>query len=250
MTSRLWLALTFPVFSCLLIHCGRQASKNVVMVEAEPTVNALIDTFLDGSDSQEVLFAEVVKAATGTHVIPMDPNEEVDAQILDELGVAMEEALDLFNLPSSPNRSAGRINEMGPHLENALHQSLNRSAEFSCDFARNREGIQSRAGYPDLKLIHKASGRVVYLEAKLAESSSLHSNLKTFYYTPRGPNETILSDAHHLMLSVEHDGNTGNWKFTGWQIIDLALFKVRLKAEFHAENKDVYRPELTIRKKP
>ena len=36
------------------------------------------------------------------------------------------------------------------------------------------------------------------------------------------------------------------WKFTRWDLIDLANFKVKLKAEFQGSNRDLYRPEAIV----
>jgi len=39
-----------------------------------------------------------------------------------------------------------------------------------------------------------------------------------------------------LGIGIEHDGKTGAWKFLGWELVDLANFRVKLKAEFQASN--------------
>ena len=69
----------------------------------------------------------------------------------------------------------------------------------------------------------------------------------TFYFTPSVQTRKVLHDASHLLVGIEHDGNTGKWKYLRWHLVDLARFKVRLKAEFQASNEDLYRPELIIR---
>jgi hypothetical protein len=48
------------------------------------------------------------------------------------------------------------------------------------------------------------------------------------------------------LVGIEHDGNTGKWKFLRWHLVDLADFKVTLKAEFQASNRDLYVPNLII----
>lgn len=54
-------------------------------------------------------------------------------------------------------------------------------------------------------------------------------------------------DAHHLLAGIEHDGRAGAWKFTGWKLVDLHEFNVRLKAEYQASNRDIYRQSLILR---
>jgi hypothetical protein len=39
---------------------------------------------------------------------------------------------------------------------------------------------------------------------------------------------------------------TRGWKFTRWDLVDLANIKVKLKAEFQGSNRDVYRPEAIV----
>lgn len=54
-------------------------------------------------------------------------------------------------------------------------------------------------------------------------------------------------DAVHLVLGFEHEPrNAGHWNFTRWDIVDLAHFEVRLKAEFQGSNRDIYRPDAIV----
>ena len=75
----------------------------------------------------------------------------------------------------------------------------------------------------------------------------MNSSLRTFYFTPQTETNKVLHDANHLLVGIEHDGNTGKWRYLRWHLVDLSGFKVRLKAEFQASNEDLYRPELIIR---
>jgi hypothetical protein len=113
-----------------------------------------------------------------------------------------------------------------------------------------QDGTKLAAGYPDRRLLHLPSGRVCYLDPKLVEAGSLDSSLRTFYFTPRTTTSKIREDAHHLLIGITHDGKDGDWTFLSWKLVDLYGFKVRLKAEYQAGNRDLYRPELTIRSGP
>lgn len=72
--------------------------------------------------------------------------------------------------------------------------------------------------------------------------------MRTFYYQPRPRTGKIHHDSHHLLVGIEHDGNDGAWEFTGWELVDLAELKLRLKAEFQGSNRDIYRDELLLRR--
>ncbi|MDQ6630617.1 MAG: hypothetical protein M3Y82_02540, partial [Verrucomicrobiota bacterium] len=118
---------------------------------------------------------------------------------------------------------------------------------FSCDFPRTAKGKMQRSGYPDLRLEDKKSGRVIYLDPKLYAKGSRDSSFRTFYYEPKMDTGKINDDAHHLIVGFEHaPRENGQWKFLNWELVDLAKFKVRLKAEFQGSNRDLYRPELIV----
>ena len=104
----------------------------------------------------------------------------------------------------------------------------------------------SRQDYPDLRILDKASGRVLYLDPKLFERGSRASSLRTFYFEPKRETNKILNDAHHLIVGFEHDGEAGAWTFLGWELVDLANFRVKLKAEFQAANRDLYKPDAVL----
>ena len=58
----------------------------------------------------------------------------------------------------------------------------------------------------------------------------------------------VRDDAVHFIVGFEHEprGKNGRWKFTRWDLVDLARFKVKMKAEFQGSNHDMYRPEAIV----
>jgi hypothetical protein len=57
----------------------------------------------------------------------------------------------------------------------------------------------------------------------------------------------VRDDAVHLLVGFEHaPRNNGRWNFTHWDLVDLAHFKVRLKAEFQGSNRDIYRADAIL----
>jgi hypothetical protein len=193
-----------------------------------------------------VPFRELIEMATGCRVIAIDPTDPVDELVLRLLGEAIDESLRRFNEPGSATNEIGRINEVSSHFEEALLEIIDAMPELSCELPRTAAGNLQRAGYPDLLIRHAESGRVYYLDPKLVAEGSMTSSLRTFYYTPRTDTGKILYDASHLLIGIEHDGNTGQWRFLRWHLVDLYDFLVTLKAEFQASNRDLYRPDLII----
>lgn len=232
----------------LLSACDRSEPPQVV-IEQEPSVEALVSTVLNGGGTfRDVPFASLVEISTGKQVLPMTPDDPVDAEILAGLDEAIGRVLVRMNAPDSVTHRESRINEVSAYFETALIEEIDRAPELECAYPRTAEGNLQRAGYPDLMIRHPESGRVVYLDPKLVQEGSLESDLRTFYFTPSVQTRKVLHDASHLLVGIEHDGNTGKWKYLRWHLVDLARFKVRLKAEFQASNEDLYRPELIIRK--
>jgi hypothetical protein len=140
-----------------------------------------------------------------------------------------------------------RINEVSSHVETLLRELLSRTPGLSCDFPRTSEGRVQRSGYPDLRMVDAATQRVFYLDPKLYAAGSRASSFRTFYFEPKIATNKVTDDAIHLLVGFEHEP-TGDrrWNFTRWDLVDLAHFKVRLKAEFQGSNRDIYRPEAIV----
>jgi hypothetical protein len=196
---------------------------------------------------KEIPFAEVVTAATGRRILPFDLNNEIDRELLSKIGAAMDEVLQRMNATNSVAQKQRRINEVSSHFEDEMKRVLNDTPGFSCDFPHLASGKIQRSGYPDLRLVDKKSGRVIYLDPKLYEATSRSSSLRTFYFEPKTDTNKILDDAHHLIVGFGHDGKqNGSWKFLSWELVDLSQFKVRLKAEFQGSNRDMYRENAIV----
>ncbi|MCB1232725.1 MAG: hypothetical protein KDN19_20945 [Verrucomicrobiae bacterium] len=224
-----------------------ESSAPPVVFSPEPTVEGLVETVLTSdSNFRDVPFAKLIEVSTEHKVVPVDPASPVDAEILTGIRRAMAQTMEHMNRPESITNQERRINECSAHFEDAILHFVNAQPGLKCELPRNAEGNLQRAGYPDLMITHEASGRVAYLDPKLVETGSLDSSLRTFYFTPKAETGKILHDGHHLLVGIEHDGNTGKWQFLRWHLVDLSGFKVRLKAEFQADNRDIYRPELIL----
>lgn len=236
----------FILMGLMLVSCERRAPPQVV-IEEEPSVAALVSTVLNGGGNfSDVPFPSLIESSTGKQVIPVNLGDPVDREIIDGISDALRNVLNRFNEPDSITHRESRINEVSSYFETALIEELDRAPEFECGLPRTEEGNLQRAGYPDLMIRHLESGRIVYLDPKLVEEGSLDSSLRTFYFTPKTETSKVLHDANHLLVGIEHDGNTGKWRYLRWHLVDLFRFKVNLKAEFQASNQDLYRPELMI----
>ncbi len=224
----------------------------VAVPESNPTsaapssspIRALMET---ADTMTDIPFREVVLAASGYRVLPVDPASPEDRLLLNHLTMAFNALMEWINAPDSPVRGLRRINEASSHVENELHRLLTQG-DFTCSIPLSSTGKAQRSGYPDLQITHTPTGRVTYLDPKLFEATSRHSTLRTFYYEPDALTGKVQHDARHLLLGISHDGKDGAWTFVGWELIDLHDFRVRLKAEFQGSNKDLYQEKLLLRK--
>ena len=241
-------ALSVHVLTMIRVALFVQFALSSLCFAAEPEDEFadLIRTMLDQSTTEDVPFRKVIKAVTGKRVLAIDREQATDRAIVEAVAGAIRKTLAELNRDGSPTNEEKRINEVSRHFEDVLERHLSGLPDFTCETPTTADGKQLSSGYPDLRIVHTPSGRVAYLDPKLVAEGSSKSSLRTFYYTPRTTTSKVLDDAHHLLVGIEHDGNTGAWKFTGWKLVDLHDFDVRLKAEYQASNRDLYQDGLIL----
>lgn len=215
--------------------------------EAKP-IDTLIPWLLkEDGELKGIPFADVIRATTGKKIIAIDPKSEADQRIIQKIGVALDEVVRRLNEPGSVIQGIGRINEVSSHFEDMTREILNATPGFSCDFPHTAADRVQRSGYPDLRMVETETKRVFYLDPKLYAEGSRASSFRTFYFEPKVATNKVRDDAVHFIIGFEHEKSTpGRWKFTRWDLVDLAHFKVRLKAEFQGSNRDMYQPEAIV----
>ncbi len=211
-------------------------------------VDALIPWLLqEDAQFRDLPFAEVIYKATGRRVIAVDPRSATDQRVIKQIANALDEVVRRFNAPASAALEVARINEVSSHFEDLLRELLNAAPGLSCNFPSTADGHSQRSGYPDLRLVDKETKRVFYLDPKLYAVGSRESGFRTFYFEPKTSTNKVLDDAVHLVAGFEHTPREdGRWKFTRWDLVDLAHFRVKLKAEFQGSNHDLYRTEAIV----
>jgi hypothetical protein len=214
----------------------------------KPPVDQLVPWLLrEDHELREIPFSQVILAATGKRLLAIDPKKDADRRVIEKISDVCNEVLKRMNAPGSPVQGLARINEASSHFEDLLRELLNRVPGFTCDFPHTSEDRIQRSGYPDLRLVETATSRVFYLDPKLYAAGSRESSFRTFYFEPKITTNKVREDAVHLLVGFEHEPKSADrWSFTHWDLVDLAHFKVRLKAEFQGSNHDIYRPEAII----
>lgn len=213
----------------------------------EPSVTkqpSVLDTISDlaaqGKTLKAVPFPIVVEGSTGKKILPASNDDPVSAEMINGISRVIAATIEVLNADNSPVLELRRINEASRFFEDEILKRLNTTETFTCEVPQTAEGKAQRSGYPDLKITHRQSGRVAYLDPKLFEQGGRKSTLRTFYFEPKIETNKILDDAHHFLIGIEHDGNDGAWQFTNWHLVDLSKLIVRLKPEFQASNRDIY----------
>ena len=216
--------------------------------QSAPSVDQLIPWLLsEDRQLRGIPFSEIIFDVTGKKVLPIDQKNEVDRRVIKQITGVLDEVIKRMNAPDNAVQKIGRINEVSSHVEDLLRDLLNSTAGLSCDFPRTAEDKVQRSGYPDLRIIDLASKRIFYLDPKLYAVGSRDSSFRTFYFEPKVATNKVRDDAVHLVAGFEHEARAnGRWKFTRWDLVDLAHFKVKLKAEFQGSNADIYRPEAIV----
>ena len=232
-----------------VVKCFAQENGATPVDSAKAPVDQLIPWLLD-EDRQlrGIPFAEVILDTTGKHVLAVDGKNETDQRVIKQISAACDETMKQMNAPDSVIQRILRINEVSGHFEDTLRELLNSTPRLTCDFPHTAQDRVMRSGYPDLRIVDVASKRVFYLDAKLYAAGSRDSSFRTFYFEPKIATNKVRDDAVHFIVSFEHEprGKNGRWKFTRWDLVDLARFKVKMKAEFQGSNHDMYRPEAIV----
>lgn len=234
--------LSIFLYGAALLVTARAQEKS------KPPVDSLIPWLLkESSQLQGIPFREVIFDATGKKVIPIDPKNATDQRMIKEISGVLDEVVRRLNAPTSVIQGIPRINEVSSHFEDTMRELLAAVPGLHCDFPRTADGRVQRSGYPDLRLVDDESKRVFYLDPKLYAAGSRESSFRTFYFEPKNATNKVRDDAVHFVVGFEHEpGKDGHWKFTRWDLVDLAHFEVRLKAEFQGSNRDIYRPEAVV----
>lgn len=217
-----------------------------------PGDTAGIDGFVhwlleDGERLEDLRFAAVVEAVSGCAVLPVDPSDPVDAAMLAHLQATLDAMLESLSAPAHPIHEVGRVNEISRHMEEYLREHLQLEGQYRCEIPPTASGQTQRAGYPDLSWQHIESGRIFYLDPKVYKQGSEDSSFRSFYFEPKQRTNKILADASHLVVGIAHGGKVeGRWQLEAWKIVDLIHFRVRLKAEFQASNRELYQESAVL----
>ena len=147
---------------------------------AAPAAEAVRSVMTAEAALLDIPLRDVIAAATGRKILPLQPDKiPSDAACRRHIMLAADKVIAFLNAADGPLRGLRRINEGSRHVEEKLITLLN-GGDFTCAVPHTNEGDGQRSGYPDLRIVHKPTGRVYYLDPKLYEATAAGSTLRTF----------------------------------------------------------------------
>jgi hypothetical protein len=227
---------------------GQEPPSSPPAAKSGPPVDALIPWLLrEDQELRGIPFSEVIFDTTGKKVFAVDPKNPDDQRVIKQISGVLDEVVRRMNAPENAIQAIPRINEVSSHFEDLMRELLDGAPGLSCNFPHTEQERVMRSGYPDLRVVDRETKRVFYLDPKLYAAGSRDSSFRTFYFEPKIATNKVRDNAVHFIVGFEHEARGGaRWHFTRWDLVDLAHFKVKLKAEFQGSNHDMYRPEAIV----
>lgn len=213
------------------------------MKEYQKVIREILSAF------EGVSFPVIVESSTGYKVLSIDKKRDADliedlsaiARIITNRYYKTPITRETYKLVIGKKPKAFRPNEVGRVLEYEI-----------CNTPKNFKVILriqplKQVGYPDVKIIEK-TGRISFVDIKATTRPDVGSP-RDFYYSPKKKTlEKINSDGFHLLLGfIIKETEPEKFITIGWKLVDLSKIKVSLKAEFNADNLEIYKPEAIIK---
>jgi len=191
---------------------------------------------------RDVPFGKVVSVLTGHKVIPVTADDPVHGRLVASLAQAMRWVV---SETQKEGLAARRPNEVGNKMEPLVKEGL-RQAGLRGDVPKTVAGGRQATGYPDV-WVEGPDGLCCYLEVKTYSKRNVNTTQRAFYFSPSVRRSKITCDAPHLLIGFEMKRVAKEerevYVATSWRLQSLHNLPVRLKYEFNASNRAIYRPE-------
>ena len=198
-----------------------------------------------GKDAITLPLADVVRAATGKNILPIDPASPADAAVIAKLGGVMDRVLPGMNKPESPAHVVGRTDEVVAFFEDAVRAFAATVPGFSCPEPAADAAFPARAAgsFPSVRVLDSASGKSYYLGVTLYLTGGRDAAVRALRFHPGEASARYTEDGVCLLISIEFNGKTGKEiAFLNWELIDLAKLPVHLVTTFEANQGDTHPP--------
>lgn len=213
------------------------------MKEYQKVIREILSAF------EGVSFPVIVESSTGYKVLRID--KERDADLIEDLSTIARIITnryykdpitrDTYKSIVGKEPNAFRPNEVGRILEYEIYNTPKKFKVIS--------EVQplKQVGYPDVKIIEK-TGRISFVDIKATTRPDVGSPRDFYYSTKEKTLKKINSDGFHLLLGfIIKEIEPEKFITIGWKLVDLSKIKVSIKAEFNADNREIYKPEAIIK---
>ncbi len=213
------------------------------MKEYQKVIREILSVF------EGVSFPVIVESSTGYKVLGIDKERDADliedlssiARIITNRYYTTPITRDTYRLVIGKKSKAFRPNEVGRILEYEIYNTPKKFKVVS------KVQPLKQVGYPDVKIIEK-TGRISFVDIKATTRPDIGSPRDFYYSTKEKTLEKINSDGFHLLLGfIIREIEPEKFITIGWKLVDLSKIKVSIKAEFNADNLEIYKPEAIIK---
>ena len=184
-------------------------------------------------------FPLVVQAMTDHAVYPIRADAEDDIKLL---GILSRSCIAAVAHSRENPITANRPNEVSNRVEQLLQEELEQRG-VKTEIPKKRKGGSS--GYPD-RIAWLREDFPSYLEIKVSQEEKSSSGLRAFYYQPTADSKIRYSARHLLAGFAIREIEEKQWELTRWKITDLWFLQVKLKPEYNADNREIYKSEAVL----
>lgn len=182
------------------------------------------------------LLSEVIEEFCGVSIIPFEKMPSSSQKLLQQ---ALTAAYD--RIRQTPLLTA-RPNEAGILFERVLEEEL-----LKLKFKKQRGTVNTKMGYPDIQIVLPETNETVYLECKTHDRKNTNSSLRTFYLSPSLVQKKVTRSGYHLLCALTLERTVQNNKIGFLAtadppvLKDLGQLKIKIKYEYNAGNKEMYK---------
>ena len=186
-------------------------------------------------------FPLVVQAMTDHAVYPIRADAEDDIKLL---GILSRSCIAAVAHSRENPITTNHPNDVSVHVEKILQNELwHRGAKTEIP---QKEKGRSGGGYPD-RIIWLKKDFPSYLEIKVSREENIGAgSARNFFYQPTADSKIRYSARHLLAGFTIREIKEKQWELTRWKITDLWFLQVKLKPEYNADNREIYKSEAVL----
>ena len=200
----------------------------------------------DGGAQALVLpLLQVMQAASGKTLSPLDRANPTDAAMVNRLGAALDGVLPSMNKADSSAHTTERSDEIAAACEDALAAKLGGSAEVSIAVPT---AAGARAGsYPAFRVTDKVSGKSYYVGVTVYQTDARVTPARALRFEPAEAAGLLTSDGACVLVAIEYNGKFGREAaFLNWELLDLSKVPTRAAVSFEAGQDAVHAPDALL----